>query len=263
MTPEYASPEQMQGLRVDALSDVYSLGVLLFELLTGRLPHPLVDRSPGEAVRIVATTDAPKPSSVVPVGPLRRRLHGDLDTIVLAALSKDRERRYQSVDRLSEDLRRQRDGRPIRARQDALLYRTVKFVKRNRLAVAAGAMVFATLVWGMVSTTREAVRADRQAAIARAVTAFLQDDLLGQASSSKQASPTTKADPNLTVRAALDRAAARVDGRFDSDPAVEAAIRQTIGDTYHGLGLYAPAQAQMERALEVRRRMIGTIHQTH
>ena len=259
MTPQYASPEQLQGLRVDTLSDVYSLGVLLFELLTGRLPHPLGDQRGDEAVRIVATTDAPRPSSVA-AARLQRRLRGDLDTIVTTALAKSRERRYQSVDQLVEDIRRLRYGRPIRARQDAYLYRTVKLVKRNRLAVGAAAIIVATLLWGIVSTSREAIRADRQAAVARAVTDFLQNDLLGQASSSEQAGPTIKADPNLTVRAALDRAAARIDGRFDADPAVQAAIRQTIGDAYHGLTLYAPAQEQMERALELRRRTLGTNH---
>jgi eukaryotic-like serine/threonine-protein kinase len=259
MTPEYASPEQLQGLRVDALSDVYSLGVLLFELLTDRLPNALTGLPPPEAARIMATVEAPKASAVAEPR-LRRQLRGDLDTIVLTALATDRDRRYRSVDQLSEDLRRHREGRPIGARRTTWRYRTGKFVNRNRLAVASGAIVLATLSWGLVSTSREAARADRQAAIAQAVAAFLQDDLIGQANSANQASPTTRADANLTVRAALDRAAARVDGRFAADPAVEAAIRQTIGDAYHGLGLYAPAQEQMVRSLELRRTALGAIH---
>jgi tetratricopeptide (TPR) repeat protein len=257
MTPEYASPEQVLGLRVDALSDVYSLGALLFELATGRLPYTFAMRTPEEAVHVITTTDPPRPSAAA-ADRVGRRLRGDLDTIILTALNKDRERRYQSVDQLTEDLRRHRDGRPIRARQDAWFYRTVKFARRNRLAVGAALVVFATLILGIAATIREAVRADRQAAVARAVSDFLQEDLLGQASSSRQAGVTTKVDPNLTVRAALDRAAERIGGRFERSPDVEAAVRQTIGEAYHDLTLYEPARIQMERALELRRRVLGS-----
>ena len=105
-----------------------------------------------------------------------------------------------------------------------------------------------------------AVRAIRAEQEARAVNIFLQDDLLAQASASNQARPETKPDPHLEVRTALDRAAGRIAGKFESLPLVEASIRQTIGNTYMNLGLYSDAQSQVERAVELRRRMLGQRH---
>ncbi|HUR32333.1 MAG TPA: protein kinase [Vicinamibacterales bacterium] len=155
MTPQYASPEQMKGERVTTATDVYSLGVVLYELLAGRPPYELGGTSTPEAFRLVVERDPVRPSDVAPAA-ARRALRGDLDTIVMTALQKDARRRYASASALATDIRRHLDGLPVTARGDSVGYRTVKFVRRNRLGVAASAAVLATLVGGIVATSRQA-----------------------------------------------------------------------------------------------------------
>jgi non-specific serine/threonine protein kinase/serine/threonine-protein kinase len=192
MTPEYASPEQVRGDAVTTTSDVYSLGVLLYELLTGRRPYRLTSRALPEIARVVCEEEPLRPSVAVtrPVEPaagaapdrppsratttldpqrLRRQLEGDLDTIVLKALSKEPVRRYASVDQFAEDVRRHLAGLPVLARHDTLGYRASKFVRRHRGAVAAGAAVFVALVAGLVGVGWQArvARAERARAEAR------------------------------------------------------------------------------------------------
>ena len=161
LTPEYASPEQVRGEPVTSMADVYSLGTILYELLTGVKAHRFQTRSPAEISRVICTLEATRPSTAVGQGEPRalrasRQLKGDLDTIVLMALRKDPARRYRSVEQLSEDVSRYLDGMPVRARPDTVGYRSSKFVQRHRIAVAAAALVLATLVGSVIVTTREA-----------------------------------------------------------------------------------------------------------
>ena len=177
LTPDYASPEQIEGRPATVASDVYSLGVVLYELLTGRSPYRLSSRAPQDIAAAVCTTEPERPSTMVsqPEGPairirrggppidlpasaganrqLSRRLRGDLDTIVLTALRKEPDRRYSSVAALADDLRRHLDGQPVLARSDALGYRTGKFLRRNRarvltsvLALASAGLLAATVI---------------------------------------------------------------------------------------------------------------------
>lgn len=156
LTPEYASPEQIRGEPVTTASDVYSLGVLLYRLIAGRSPYRADASRPLDLAREILEQDPQRPSVAVGENAteesrrLRRRLRGDLDTIVLHALRKDPARRYASAERLAEDLRRHLSGLPVQARPDTWTYRSAKFLRRHAVAVAATVLVFASLVGGIV-----------------------------------------------------------------------------------------------------------------
>jgi serine/threonine protein kinase/tetratricopeptide (TPR) repeat protein len=189
MTPEYASPEQVQGQPISITSDVYSLGVLLYELLSGHRPYRLATRMQQEVVRVICETDPEPPSNAVNrvedvtrrngttlhVTPqsvaktrggapqkLRRRLSGDLDNIVLKAMQKLPRRRYASAEQMAEDLQRHLDGLPVLARPDSKLYRLRKFVRRNRIGVGAAVAIFLALILGVSGTTWQWRVADQQ-----------------------------------------------------------------------------------------------------
>jgi serine/threonine protein kinase len=258
-TLAYMSPEQVTAdpLALDTRSDVYALGVILYELLAGRLPYE-VSRHVYEVVRTIQQVD-PKPLSS-----MNRAYRGDIETIAAKALEKDKTRRYGSAAELAADIRRYLEDRPIAAKPASTSYQLRKFARRNKVLVTGTFAVFLTLVVGVVVSTWQAVRARRaevraqaETATAQAVVDFLQNDLLAQASANKQAGPTTKPDPDLKVRTALDRAAERIEGKFAKQPEVEAEIRQTIGQTYYDLGLYPEGRKQLEQALTLRRRVLG------
>jgi serine/threonine protein kinase/Tfp pilus assembly protein PilF len=246
MTPDYASPEQARGEAVSTLTDVYSLGAVLYELLTGRRPHTLATHDPLEIAREICERPVPPP-----------QINAELDLIILKAMQTDAPRRYQSVEQFSEDIRCYLSGLPILSRPDTLVYRASKFARRHWLGLAAAIAVFVALAGGIGVSTWEAKRADTEAATAKAVNEFLQNDVLAQAGASAQSGPSTKPDPDLKVRTALDRAAAQIEGKFAGRPAVEAAIRRTIGNTYSDLGLLGEAQKQLARAYELSRKAGG------
>ncbi|HTR37300.1 MAG TPA: protein kinase [Bryobacteraceae bacterium] len=161
MTPEYASPEQVRGEPVTTATDVYSLGVVLYGLLTGQRPYPAASRTPHEIAEAVLNTEPEKPSAVADPK-VRRRFEGDLDNIVLKALRKEPERRYASVEQLSEDIRRHLEGLPVGARPDTLRYRSGKFVRRHKAPVIAAGMAVLALLGGMAATLREAYIAGQE-----------------------------------------------------------------------------------------------------
>jgi serine/threonine protein kinase/Tfp pilus assembly protein PilF len=249
-TLAYMSPEQVHAdpLELDTRSDVYALGILVYEILAQRLPYKISPRL-HEALRAIQDDDP------APLRSVSRAYRGDIETIVNKALEKDKARRYASAAELAADLRRYLKDEPIMARPASTLYQLRKFAHRHRPVAFAAISVFLVLIVGVIVSVRQASRANREAAASRAISEFLQNDLLAQASAANQAQP--KPDPDLKVRTALDRAAAKIAGKFDKQPEVEAAIRDTIGRTYLDLGILPDARAQLERALELRREVLG------
>jgi non-specific serine/threonine protein kinase/serine/threonine-protein kinase len=164
MTPEYASPEQVKGEPVTTVSDVYSLGVFLYELLTGERPYKFTRRTPDVITKAICEQEPERPSTAVaratPKSKIEIRnsriLRGDLDNIVLKALRKEPERRYRSVDQFSADIRRHLEGLPVLARKDTAAYRASKFVQRHKLGVAAAGLVALALVAGSITTAWQA-----------------------------------------------------------------------------------------------------------
>jgi serine/threonine protein kinase len=269
-TPEYMSPEQAlsSGEDVDTRTDVYSLGIIFYELLTGAPPIELRRVAFDEYLRRLCEEDPPKPSTKIRTGDaaaktelarrrqtepvaLARQIGGDLDSIALKALEKDRGRRYGSASDFAADIARYLRDEAVQAVPPSAVYRARKFASRHRWGVVMACAFVAVLTAAAAISIRQSIRANREAAVAEAVSNFLRNDVLAQASASMQASPSTKPDPDLKVRTALDRAAERINGKFDQQPEVEAAIRDTIGQTYLDLGLYPEARAQLERAHDV------------
>ncbi|MGD8376111.1 MAG: serine/threonine-protein kinase [Acidobacteriota bacterium] len=270
MTPEYASPEQVRGEPVTTATDVYQLGLLLHELLTGRRAHRLSSHEPREIERVVCDSEVSTPSSAVLGDPgeggasaaavasarrlspdaLRRRLRGDLDTIVLMAMRREPERRYASVEQLAGDVRCHLDGRPVIAHRDSLLYRARKLVVRRAGLLSAAALVAVVLLAGLIGTTVQARRARQQARRAAEVTEFLTMLL-------EDADPDRSQGREVTVREVLDRAARSIEVELEGQPQVQATMQVLIGRVYGQLGLYEEAEAQLEGALERRRRLFG------
>jgi serine/threonine protein kinase/tetratricopeptide (TPR) repeat protein len=267
-TLDYMSPEQadLSTQDIDTRSDIYSLGAVLYELLTGSTPLDSgrsASTSYIESLRQIREEDPPPPSarlSRTGTARLTKTVHGELDWIVMKALEKDRTRRYETANALVRDLQRYLSGEPVEAGPPSATYRLRKVARKYRGWLAAGAAFTILLIAATAVSAWMAVRASRARQEAQAVIAFLQNDLLKQASPFKQSSADRKPDPDLKVRTLLNRAAARVTGQFDQQPQVEASIRETIGDAYNDLGVYAEAAKQLERALDLRRRVLGPEH---
>ena len=273
MTPEYASPEQARGLPVTTASDVYSLGVVLYELMTGHRPYVIPDCDLAEKIRVITVEEPPRPSTVVgragdarssaateiaarrgvSVERLRRTLRGDLDNIILKALHKDPERRYALAEALSLDVERHLDRRPVLARPDTLVYRVTRFVQRHRTGAPIAAVLVLVLLGVSVFAVRSRDRAEREAAKAQAINGFLQG-MLSSANANRGGSQL------VTVREALDAGAARAGESFRGEPQLEAAVRDTIGATYVGIGLYELAEEQLVSARDLRLAAVGPRH---
>jgi serine/threonine protein kinase/tetratricopeptide (TPR) repeat protein len=258
-TPAYASPEQVRGQPVSTATDVYSLGVILYELLTGRNPFELEGRSPLELMQLLET-EPMRPSEAVTdqvtveggTLRLRRALTGELDNIILMAMRKEPARRYGSVEQLADDVRRFLGGRPVLAQRDTWGYRTRKFASRHRAGVAAAGLVAVSLLGGIATTAWQARRAgierDRarlEARKAERINAFLTEVLR---------SPDPWASGrDVRVTDLLAGAASRATQELAAEPEVLAEVQTAIGMSWAGLGSFDSAQPLLESALRIRR----------
>jgi serine/threonine protein kinase/tetratricopeptide (TPR) repeat protein len=261
LTPLYAAPEQLRGEAATAATDLYALGVLLYVLLTGQHPAGPGPHALADLTRTIVETDPPRPSAAAGVPDrLRRQLRGDLDTIVLRALKKDPRERYASVSALEEDLRRYLQCEPIRARPDTLLYRTGKFVERNRLAVAGVTLASVALIVTAGVAVRQKIdartRFDQVRKMAHTFLFDFYDEL-------DRVSGTTKAKELLvsTAREYLDNlAGSAVDDRglaLELAEAYERLADVQGGASFINLNQRNPALESRMRAIEIRRRLTG------
>lgn len=255
MTPDYASPEQVRGEPVTTATDVYSLGAVLYELLTGERPHRFKDRSLAEIERVICEAEIERPSVVAGRLPQasarwRRALEGDLDNMMLMALRKEPERRYQSVEQLSEDIRRYLEGRPVTARQDTLRYRAGKFIRRHKAGVGVAAAMVLLLIGFAATMSLQAARIARERDRANQVTEFL-------VKSFEVSDPGESRGNSITAREILDSSAAKIRRELQGQPEMQAALMDTMGRVYYKLGLYDSALPLLKDALELRKQALG------
>jgi eukaryotic-like serine/threonine-protein kinase len=291
MTPEYASPEQVRGDSITTATDIYSLGVLLYELLTGSPPYRLTTRSPAEILQAVCETDPERPSTRVgraesvpaaagaqqeltparrsaerstTVERLRRHLRGDLDGIVLMALRKEPGRRYASADLLRQDLLRFLEGQPILAHRGSRRYRLGKFVRRHRVEVIAAGLLLLSLLGGLGAALWQAGVAQREgeraeASRVQAERALVQSEevtrFLMAMFEAADTDPAQHSD-EVTARDLLRRGVARADDLAEH-PDVQARLLEVIGQIYQRLGYNVEAKRLLGRAVQIRRRVLG------
>jgi non-specific serine/threonine protein kinase/serine/threonine-protein kinase len=278
-TPEYMSPEQaeMSGLDVDTRTDVYSLGVMLYELLVGARPIDLGAKA-DQAIRLaIRETAVPRPSTRLTslgetkeaiaehrrttVDALQKELRSDLDWVILKAMEKDRTRRYETANGLAEELQRHLRHEPVLAHAPSAGYRIRKFVARHRMGVLASVAVAVALVMGlslatlgMVRAQRAEQRAEDEAEAARQVSSFLVD--LFEVNDPSEARGNT-----ITAREILDRGAEKIETELQDQPLIQAQLLTTMGHVFQSLGLYRDARPKLEAALRIRRDLLGENHE--
>ena len=276
MTPRYAAPEQVRGEPVTTATDVYALGVILYELLARNSPYRLENSTPLDIEKAICYSQPKRPSTAITkrvsnrdsasspkmvsqtrsTQPhrLRRQLAGDLDNICLMALRKEPERRYRSAEQFSEDISRYLNRLPVRARPDTFGYRTQKFVQRHKIAAVSTISVVLLIVILVAFYTarlaRERDRAQLETQKAEQVTTFLTE--LFEVSDPSQSKGET-----VTARELLDRGADRIKKELSNQPEVQAAMMGVMGEVYYSLGLFADARGLHEQAVDIRRSLLG------
>ena len=261
LTPEYASPEQIKGEKITTTSDVYSLGVLLYQILTGAQPYKITSSSPSAISKIITEERVQKPSERVKEtieanidakiflsDKISNQLKGDLDNIVSKAMHKDPLRRYVSVEQFSEDIRRHLVGLPVIAQKDTAGYRLSKFIQRHKVGFysSVGFVFFLILgliaiIWQANIAANERDKSQIEADKFERVNGFLQNML-------SSVNPD-EVGRDVKVYDVLERAAKNVETELKDKPEIEAAIRRTLGNTYTGLGEYDQAKRHLEKAL--------------
>ena len=252
LTPEYASPEHISGGVLTVTTDVYSLGVLLYELLTGERPYKLKNTSAGALEEAILETDPRRPSETVKNRIDKGRLRGDVDTIVLKALKKNPAERYATVYELAEDIERHLEDMPVRARPDSTWYRVRKFVTRHRLPVAASVAVVLALVAGVVTAMWQARVAFEERDRAEEVKAFI-------TSIFREADPYVSTG-QLSAVDLLEQAHRRIDERFEDRPELRVELLNVVGRSLIRLQDSERAEAVVTQAVEYARTHLGEDH---
>ncbi len=265
MTPAYAAPEQVRGVPVGVYTDVYSLGVILYELLAGRLPFDLSSRTPAEASAMIVERQPEKPSAAARrtagvtgtaarLAPVSKTAWADLDVLCLTAMHKDPERRYRSVEALIRDVDHYLNSEPLEARPDSAHYRLGKFVRRNRRSVAAAGIVLAVIM-GLVAFFTVRLGAARRRTLAEAARTLRIQRFMLNLFGDQTSGPAD----SLRVVTLLDQgvAQARI---LDRDPAVQAELYVTLGGIYGQLGKLDRADGLLTSALARRRAIYGNDH---
>jgi serine/threonine protein kinase/Tfp pilus assembly protein PilF len=262
MTPAYAAPEQIRGDRVGIHTDVYSLGVILYELLAGELPFDLSKLSPGEAELIIIGQDPEKPSAVAKrmtdalrpnIPSANKTAWADLDVLCLTAMHKDTQHRYQSVEALMRDVDHYLKGEPLEARADTFRYRLGKFVRRNRRAVSAAALVFTIVVCLVIFFTVRLAKARNAALEEAARTQRIQRFMMNLFQGGDE---SVGPGDSMKVVTLLNRGVQEAQS-LNSDPKEQAELYQTLGTIYDQLGKFDQADSLLHSALERRKSVFG------
>jgi serine/threonine-protein kinase len=262
MTPAYAAPEQVRGDAPGLYTDVYSLGVILYELVAGRLPFDLSTRTPHQADQVIVEQDPPRPSAAAandpraPLSAIGRTSRGDIDVLCLTAMHKDPARRYQTVEALIRDLDHYEKREPLEARPDAIGYRARKFVRRNWRALTATAAALSVIV-ALVTFYTMRLTSARNAALTEAARAQrIQELMLNLFTGGEEAAGPAE---DLRVVSLIDRGVLEADN-LNAEPAVQVSMYRTLGGIYQRLGNLTRAESLLETALERRRTLYGAEH---
>lgn len=256
MTPEYASPEQVKGGSITTASDVYALGALLFELVTGETAHKFVERSPSEIEQVVCEQPVTRPSSAAD-RTTPGTISADLDTIVLKALQKEPAHRYHSAEQLSEDIGRMLSGVPIVARPPTLGYRSRKFIQRHRFGVTAAAVITLLLVGTTIVTAVQssAIAAkSEEVAHERDRAAAVSDFLI---EIFRAPDPSQAKGESITAAEILDRGALKIQTELATEPDLQVDLMLVMSEVYMNLAVYDSAESLARRALELSRTHFG------
>jgi len=250
LTPEYASPEQLRGEAITTATDVYGLGVLLYELLAGAHPFAERARSPVDMMRQICEADPPPPSSMASRSAGQSELTVELDRIVLMAIQKQPERRYSSATALARDVFAYLNGYPVFARSGGWGYRAGKFVRRHKMVVGGFALFAISLASFSIEMAVLTRRANQERLKAEQAASFLADMF-------RAATPQEARGRTITARELLDRGSQRVEKELAGEPDVRASLLYGIADAYSGLGLYDRARELAERSYKIRRQVLG------
>jgi serine/threonine-protein kinase len=275
MTPEYASPEQIKSEHVTTSTDIYSLGLVLYELLTGEKVHNIKNYSPVEMEKAICYTQPQKPSGIIKSvqtkdkikadqisikrntlpDKLKKKLSGDLDNICLTALRKEPENRYSSVEQFKGDIENFLEERPVTARQSTINYRTKKFILRHKVAVVSSLLIF--LIVASLTTfytfqlKQERDTAQAEADKANEVSGFLKNIF-------KVSDPYNARGDTITARELLDKGAEKINRSLSNQPEVKAELLDLIGQVYLNMGMYNKADSLIKKGLAIREKFDKT-----